>query len=312
MVDLLTPTTKSLRAYGHLANVYFLDYNLGYLLVATLLPTTVARDGGTWLALALIVVGYFLIHSAVIAFDDITGFRDGTDAKNYQDDPSALRRAKWKPLVTGELTLPRALRFAWACVGVGGALLLAGLFVAPHHPPVLIALAVLGAAVSVQYSYGMKFSHIGFQEAVLLLWTLELVLIPFWALTGGVTGRLVTEGALFAFWLMMVSMYSNMRDMATDRGAGRINLATLAGERRYIGLLGVLAVADLVVVAVLVAAGVLPVLLGVLLCPVFVARLFQFRLGALDRNPLLGRLLGRRLAWAGAILLALGNLAVSG
>lgn len=310
MVDLLNPVTRSVRAYGHLANIYFLDYNLGYLLVATLLPAAVVDEGGAWAALVLIIAGYFLVHCAVIAFDDITGFRDGTDAKNYRDNPSALRRLRWKPLVTGELQLPQALRFAWACLVAGLVLLVAGLLVAPHHPLWLTVLAVGGACVSAQYSYGMKFSHIGFQELVLFLWTAELVLIPYWALTGGVTARLVTEGALFAFWLMMVSFYSNLRDLETDRGAGRINLATIAGERNYIRILGVLAVADLVVVAILVVSGTLPLLLGVLLCPVFVARLVQFRVAALNRGPLLGRLLGRRLAWAGAVLMALGNLVV--
>jgi 1,4-dihydroxy-2-naphthoate octaprenyltransferase len=300
--------TKSVRAYGHLANIYFLDYNLGYVQLATLLPAAVIGDGGTWAALALIVAGYFLVHCAVIAFDDVTGFRDGTDAKNYRDSPSALRRLRWKPLVTGELRLPQALRFAWTCLVVGVALLVAGLLVAPHHPLWLVVLAVVGACVSAQYSYGLKFSHIGFQELVLFLWTAELVLIPYWALTGGVTVRLVIEGALFAFWLMMVSFYSNLRDLETDRGAGRITLATFAGERNYIRILGVLAVADLVVVAVLVVTGTLPLLLGVLLSPVFAGRLVQFRRAALNRDPLLGRLLGRRLAWAGAVLIALGNL----
>jgi len=300
--------TKSVRAYGHLANVYFLDYNLGYLLVLTLLPTAVSGDGRVWPALALIIAGYFLVHCAVIALDDVTGFRDGTDAKNYQDNPSALRALRWKPLVTGELRLPQALRFSWACLLVGLALLVTGMLVAPHHPVWLIVVAVVGACVSAQYSYGMKLSHIGFQEVVLFLWTAELVLITFWALTGGVTARLVVEGTLFAFWLMMVSFYSNLRDLKTDRGAGRINLATIAGERDYIRILGVLAVADLVAVAVLVTTGTLPLFLGLLLSPVFAARLVQFRRTALNRNPLLGRLLGRRLAWAGATLMAIGNL----
>lgn len=297
-----------MRAYGHLANIYFLDYNLGYPLLATLLPAAVASDGTTWAALALIIAGYFLVHCSVIAFDDITGFRDGTDAKNYQENPSTLRHFRWKPLVTGELRLPQALRFAWICLVVGLALLAAGLLVAPHHPLWLIVLAVVGACVSAQYSYGLKFSHIGFQELVLFLWTAELVLIPYWALTGGVTTHLVIEGALFAFWLMMVSFYSNLRDLETDRSAGRINLATIAGERNYIRILGVLAAADLVAVAVLVVTGTLPLLFGVLLCPVFATRLAQFRLTALNRNPLLGRLLGRRLAWAGAVLMTIGNL----
>jgi 1,4-dihydroxy-2-naphthoate octaprenyltransferase len=302
--------TRSARAYGHLANIYFLDYNLGYLLVVTLLPAAASGDGRVWAALALVVAGYFLVHCAVIAFDDVTGFRDGTDAKNYRDNPSALRGLRWKPLVTGELQLPQALRFSWTCLLVGLALLVTGMLVAPHHPVWLIVLAVAGACVSAQYSYGMKFSHIGFQELVLFLWTAELVLITYWALTGGVTARLVVEGALFAFWLMMVSFYSNLRDLETDRGAGRINLATIAGERHYIRILGVLAVADLVVVAVLVTTGLLPLLLGVLLCPVFAARLVQFQRTVLNRNPLLGRMLGRRLAWAGAVLMAIGNLVV--
>ena len=310
MVDLLTPVTKSVRAYAHLSNVYFLDYNLGYPLVVALLPAAITGEGRTWAALALIVAGYFVAHCAMIAFDDITGFRDGTDAKNYRDNPSSLRRLQWKPLVTGELRLPQALRFAWGCLLVGSALLVAGLLVAPHHPLWLVVLAVAGVCVSVQYSYGVKFSHIGFQEVVLFLWTAELVFVTHWALTGGVTALLVVEGALFSFWLMMVSFYSNLRDLETDRGAGRITLSTIAGEHRYVRILGVLAVVDLVAVAVLVVAGVLPPLIGLLLLPVFAARLVQFRVAALRRNPLLGRLLGRRLAWVGAVLMAVGNLFV--
>lgn len=310
MVALLTPVTKSVRAYAHLSNVYFLDYNLGYPLALTLLPATVASAGGTWVAMALIVAGYFLVHCSMIAFDDINGYQDGTDATNYRDNPSTLRRLRWKPLVTGELGLAQALRFAGASLTAGLALLVSGLLVAPHHPALMIVIAVVGGLISAQYSYGLKFSHIGFQELVLFLWTIELVLIPFWALTGGVTALLVVEGSLLAFWLMMVSFYSNLRDLDTDRDAGRINIATIAGERNYIAILGVLAVVDLAAVAVLVVMGVLPLLLGALLCPIFAARLIQFRVSALARNPLLGRMLGRRLAWAGAILMAIGNLLV--
>ncbi|MFI6040977.1 UbiA family prenyltransferase [Nocardia sp. NPDC051321] len=306
----MTPV-KSVRAYGRLANLYFLDYNLAYPMVATLLPAAVVREGRTWAAFGVIIAGYFLVHCALIAFDDITGFRDGSDAKNYRDNPSALRRAHWKPLVTGELRLPQALRFSWICLLSGLALLVAGLLIAPYHPLWLIALAIVGACVSVQYSYGLKLSHIGFQELVLFLFTMELVFVPFWALTGGVSTRSMIEGSLFAFWLMMVSWYSNLRDIETDRGVGRINVATITGERTYINLLGVLAIADLIVVFTLIAIDELPLAFGLLLCPVFALRFVQFRLGAIKRNPLVGRLLGRRLAWTGAVLMTLGNLIVA-
>ncbi|MFI6040937.1 UbiA family prenyltransferase [Nocardia sp. NPDC051321] len=300
-------TARSVRAYGRLANLYFLDYNLAYPMVATLLPASVARGTTTWVAFGIMIAGYFLVHCATIAFDDITGFRDGSDATNYRDNPSALRRARWKPLVTGELRLPEALRFAWTCLLTGLTLLVIGLLVAPYHPLWLIALAVVGACVSVQYSYGLRLSHIGFQELVLFLFTLELVLIPYAALTAAVTARAVIEGSLFAFWLMMVSWYSNLRDCDTDRGVGRINIATMTRERTYIAILGVLAVADIVVVLALIAWGALPPIFGALLWPVFVARLFQFHFGATKRDPLFGRLVGRRLAWAGALLMAIGN-----
>ncbi|MFC4376048.1 UbiA family prenyltransferase [Nocardia halotolerans] len=300
-------TAKSVRAYGRLANLYFLDYNLSYPLVATLLPATVVRDTTTWVAFGIMIVGYFLVHCALIAFDDITGYRDGSDATNYRDNPSAMRRAHWKPLVTEELRLPEALRFAWTCLLVGLSLLVIGLLVAPYHPLWLIVLAVVGACISVQYSYGLKLSHIGFQELLLFFFTVELVLIPYAALTGELSARVVIEGSLFAFWLMMVSWYSNLRDCETDRGVGRINVATMTSERTYIAILGALAVADVVVVLGLIAFGTLPWIFAALLLPVFVARLVQFQLGAIKRNPLLGRMLGRRLAWAGALLMVLGN-----
>lgn len=100
-------------------------------------------------------------------------------------------------------------------------LLVAGLLVSPHHPLLLILIAVAGALVSVQDSHGLKLSHLGLQELVVFLWTVELVLIPYWALTGGATALLVAEGALLAFWLIMVSSCSNLRDVATGRDAGR-------------------------------------------------------------------------------------------
>lgn len=307
MVDIIQ-VARSVRSYGRLANLYFLDYNLSYPIVVSLLSAAALRETRTWTALGLMIAGYFLVHCALIAFDDITGFRDDTDAKNYRDNPSALRRAHWKPLVTGELRLPQALRFAWICLLSGLVSIAAGLLAAPHHPLWLIVGAIVGACVSVQYSYGLQLSHNGFQELVLFFFTLELILVPSLALTGTVTARAVIEGSLFAFWLMMVSWYSNLRDCDTDRDAGRINVATMTGERTYIGLLGVLAVADAVIVVALVLTGVLPMLFLPMLCPVFVGRLIQFRLGALDRNPLLGRLLGRRIAWAGAVLMTVGNL----
>src|SRR6266540_6251288 len=121
------------RAYRHLAKLDVFDYYLGLLVVWSLLAPA-DRLGGTVLGfLVLFLLGEVFVVVAMVALDDLTGYRDGSDATNYGPDAPARKRAR-KPLVAGSLTETEVLRFAWLTAVVGGLLWTVAVLAAPHRP----------------------------------------------------------------------------------------------------------------------------------------------------------------------------------
>ncbi|ATL65597.1 UbiA family prenyltransferase [Nocardia terpenica] len=299
---------NKLRAYARLGNLYFFDVHLCFLVGLSVLPFAALRDGTNWISLVALLAGYFLVHHATAAFDDITGFKDGSDARNYLNNPSYLRKAESKPLITGQLELREAQWCAWGCALGGSALLIAGFLVAPYHPIWLIALALVAVLLCVQYSYGLNLSHIGGQELVLFFGFGLPVAVMSLLFTNGLTAVAVMESVLIGLWSVLTSMYSNLHDLEVDRGNGRLNIATATDDKGYARAVAGLSILEPAVVIAFVVSTTVPVLYLVALVPVFVLRAMQYRKGFGAHDALLARMYGRRIHEVGIALLVLANI----
>ncbi|WP_262403566.1 FAD-dependent oxidoreductase [Actinomadura sp. CNU-125] len=221
-----------LAAYARLAKLDIYDYYLGLPLVWALLVPAVRWDAATFGLLGLVLLAEVVVVAAMVGFDDITGFRDGSDAANYGSD-AARRRLHRKPLVAGTLTEPQALRFAWAATAIGTALWAAAVVAAPHRPVWAAVLAAVCAAASVQYSWGLKISYRGFQELFLIGLGIGWTLVPYALLTGAAPAFVLVQAVVFGAGPMLFGLYSNTNDADGDRAAGRITVATLVSARTH-------------------------------------------------------------------------------
>lgn len=295
------------RAYAKLAKLAFFDYYLCVLVVASLLPAAALDDVRTWVVLVLFDLGWVGVVAATVTLDDVTGLRDGSDARNY-DASQTLRARDRKPLLDGRITLRQALRFGWGCAAAGAALWALTLTVAPYAPWWLWVAAALSVAVSVQYSYGLKLSYRGGQETVIWLSTGLCVLIPYGALNGELTGAAWLECFLFGLWSLMVSVYSNINDVEGDREAGRRNLATGVGPGAYRAFVAGLSAAETAAIVLVLVAGAVPPWFGLFLLPVVLLRARQARHGLLAGRVLSARKQGITIHRWGVVLLIAANL----
>ncbi|MFF2213318.1 UbiA family prenyltransferase [Streptomyces antibioticus] len=294
-------------AYAKLAKLSFFDYYLCVLVVLALLPAAAWREASTWWVLVLFDLGWVGIVAATVALDDVTGLRDGSDARNY-DPGQTLRARDRKPLLDGRLTLRQALRFGWGCAAGGTALWALTALIAPHRPWWALAAAAFSVVISVQYSYGLKLSYRGGQEAVIWLSTGLCVLVPFALLNGEMTGAAWLECFLFGLWSLMVSVYSNINDVDGDRAAGRRNLATGVSPGVYRGFIAALSLAETGAIVLAAAAGAVPWWFCAFLLPVVGMRARQAHAGLVAGEVLSARRQGVTIHRCGVVLLVAANL----
>ncbi len=305
--------TGRLRAYARLGKLDVYDYYLGvFLALAAALFPLGSLTPRQALVLALFLVGEVAVLMAMVALDDVTGFRDGSDLANYgPDDP--LRSKARKPLVAGVLTVPQALRFAWASAAAGAVLWAGAAALAPHRP--LWALVAAGAlfAVSLQYSYGLKISYHGFQEAFLVALGAVLVIVPYGLMTGGWSGFLMVQAVLFGFGPLMFGVYSNTNDVAGDRAVGRPTVAALVSERGNAVFIGALSVTEFLIGALASATGVAPWWFVLLMLPATALRARQYLTGFVRGDIMTARRTGFAVHRLSVVLMtAAGVLAGSG
>jgi 1,4-dihydroxy-2-naphthoate octaprenyltransferase len=301
-----TTSVATRRAYVRLAKLDIVDYYFGVLVVWALLPTALRLDGGVLATTALFLLGEVFVIAAMVALDDLTGFRDGSDVANYApDDPN--RRRYRKPLVAGTLTEDQVLRFAWITGTIGALLWIAAIAIAPHAP--LWTVVVIGVTYffAVQYSWGIKLSYRGFQEFFLAALGWALVLAPYGLATGSLDGNVVVQALVFGLGPLLFGVYSNTNDVKGDREVGRLTVAALATPRG--NMLFILAVTA--VEAALIVGG---PLLGttwwfpVALLPTLVLRARQVRIAFGQGDILRARLLGIRIHRVTVVALVVVNL----
>lgn len=306
-VDVTAPGWK---VYARLGKLSFFDYYLCIFVVVSALSADVLGRWWTWLVVAALMIGYIGLVAATAAFDDISGFMDGSDAKNYLDDPQFLRKASLKPLIMQEMTLSHARRFAWLALTVGVVGVTAGFMGAPHHPWWLIVYVVAASFLGVQYSWGLNLSHVGGQELILFFGVGSSVFVGYVLLAGEFTVLIAIESILFGLWALMVSIYSNINDLEVDRRNSRVNLATKTSSTTYARVISALMLLEFAVVVIPVVGGWISPWILVSLLPLYGLRVQQYRIGIIGSDPLRARLYGIAIHRTGVALIVIGNVVV--
>lgn len=302
------PPVPRLLAYARLSKLEFFDFYLSIFVVWSLLGPD---QRFTWAALgtlALFLLGEFGVVSAVMAFDDVTGYLDGSDIANYEQDSSGLRKRHRKPLLDGTLSPEQAARFGRMAVATGGTLWLLTLVVGPHNPTWAIVLTVLVLVLSVQYSWGLNLSYKGGGEALIAFSPMCIVLIPYGIITGEAGGLVVTQAVLFGLWQILVSCYSNSNDIAGDTAVGRRNAATsfgVTGNQLFVSGLTALETSFILAAT---ALGWVPWWFPLALLVVLGLRWRQLRGFLTTHEPLLARRRGINIHRVGVVTLVVFNL----
>lgn len=279
------------RAYARLAKLDVFDYYLGLVVVWSLLPAEARLDGRVLATLALFLLSEVLTIAATVAFDDVTGYHDGSDAANYGPDAPARKLAR-KPLLTGELSPTEAARFARLAVAGGALTAAAAIAVAPSRPGWAILVTLVCLVVAVQWSWGLKLSHNGFNEAILVGVALGWVLAPYGLATGTATGFVAVQALVFGMGPLLFGVYSNTNDAAGDARVGRWTAANLLSARGNAVFIAAVSAAQVLVIAGAPLAGLAPWWFPLALLPVIALRVRQANVGLRRGDILTARKLG--------------------
>lgn len=298
----------STGAYVKLAKLDIVDYYLGVLVVWALLVPALRLDAGVLTTMGVFLLGEVFVIVAMVALDDLTGYRDGSDVANYAPDAPA-RKLDRKPLVAGTLTEPQVLRFALVTAAVGAVVWLGALALAPHRPPWTVALVAVTYFFALQYSWGVKLSYRGFQEFFLAALGWALVLAPYGLATGRVDGLVVVQALIFGLGPLLFGVYSNTNDVHGDRRVGRPTVAALTtprGNRLFVR--AVSACEFLLILALPVVGG--PWWFPLALLPTILLRLKQLRVGFGEGDILRARRIGIHVHRVTVVTLVVVNLVV--
>lgn len=291
MTALTTPrATGGWRAYGRLAKLDVFDYYLSAVLVWTLLLPAVRLDGQVLGALAAFLAGEVLLMAALVALDDLTGYRDGSDLINYGPDAPA-RRLRRKPLVAGSLTEAQVVRFAVVTTVLGALLWTVAVLAAPHRPTWALVLTAGTLLLYPQYSWGLKLSYRGFQELYIAALGWALVLAPYGLLAGDLPGFVVVQALLFGLGPLLFGVYSNTNDIAGDRRAGRPTVAARTSPRGNARFVAAVSLVEVALILGAPAAGA-PWWFPLAMLPTMLLRANQYALGFRRRDILRARRLG--------------------
>jgi 1,4-dihydroxy-2-naphthoate octaprenyltransferase len=305
-------TTQSIStragAYFRLAKLDIIDYYLGTLVAWTLLVPALRLDSGVLATIVVFVVGEVFVMAAMVALDDVTGYRDGSDVVNYAPDAPARKRNR-KPLVAGTLTERQALRFAWITGSAGAVLWIAAIVMAPHRPLWTVVLIAVTYFFALQYSWGVKLSYRGFQEFFLAALGWALVLAPYGLASGSLDGFVLVQALLFGLGPLLFGVYSNTNDVDGDRGVGRPTVAALTSRRgNAMFVLAVSAVEFFLVLLVPLVGG--PWWFPLALLATIALRIRQLRIGFGGGDILRARRLGIEIHRITVLALIVVNLVV--
>ncbi|GGK12026.1 hypothetical protein GCM10011583_50130 [Streptomyces camponoticapitis] len=299
-----------LVAYARLAKFEFvLDYYLSMLVLWTALAGGARFAPDTFTTLLLFLLGEIGVISAVMALDDVNGIKDGSDRANYLGaGGTPLRPLARKPLLTGALTVPQATRFGYLSLVWGAVLWTASAVAAPERP--LWALVVTGLVLfaGFQYSWGLKLSYRGLGEVLIMGCPLVIVVAPYGFVTGQLPALVLVQAVLFGLWQILVSCYSNTKDISGDAAVGRSTVAVHASARGNLLFIGALSAVDLLLTVGASAVGWAPWWFFAALLPEMALRLRQFISFSRNGDALLARRRGVVAFRTGVAGIVLANL----
>jgi len=276
----------SWRAYAKLAKLDILDYYLSIPLVAAmLLPLGQTSAWRAAAVLALYLLGELTMVAGMVAFDDVTGYRDGSDIANYGPDAPARRLAR-KPLVAGTLTERQAIRFGWLAVAACALCWSAAIAVAPLRP--WWALVGIAACVGLgfQYTWWLKLSYHGLQELFMAALGWAFVLPAYGLLAGRPTGFVLVQTLVFGLGPLLFGVYSNMNDADGDRAVGRLTVAAIAGPRGNACFIAAVSSLEAALVVGSAVLGLAPWWFPLLMSPALALRAAQYVQGIKDGDVL--------------------------
>nr|WP_042191122.1 UbiA family prenyltransferase [Kibdelosporangium sp. MJ126-NF4]CEL19855.1 1,4-dihydroxy-2-naphthoate polyprenyltransferase [Kibdelosporangium sp. MJ126-NF4]CTQ97079.1 1,4-dihydroxy-2-naphthoate polyprenyltransferase (EC 2.5.1.74) [Kibdelosporangium sp. MJ126-NF4] len=296
------------RAYVRLAKLDIIDYYLGVVVVWTLLAPALRFDPNVLITTGVFLLGEVFVIAAMVALDDLTGYRDGSDITNYDPDDPARKRYR-KPLVAGTLTEQQVLRFAWVTAFVGGFLWIAAVALAPHQPVWTVVLIAVTYFFSLQYSWGVKLSYHGFQEFFIAALGWALVLAPYGLAVGGLDGFVLAQALLFGLGPLLFGVYSNTNDVKGDRRVGRPTVAALTSRRGNTMFVIAVSAAEIVLILLVPVLGG-PWWFPLALLATIVLRVRQLRIGFGLGDILRARKLGIHIHRLTVLALVVVNLVV--
>lgn len=305
-MSVVVPAQGRLGAFARLAKLDVWDYYLAVPLAWSAVGSAAWASPEVVTTLLMFLVGLVAVVAGAVAFDDVTGFRDGSDAANYGPDAPARRLAR-KPLLTGEITEHEAVVFGWVATFTGLLVWSWTAALAPFSPlwAVLLVFACLAAAA--QYSWGLKISYRGGQEVFLAGFGIGLVLAAVGLCTGEVSGFVVVQAILFGLGPLLFGVYSNTRDAEGDARVGRPTAAVVLTEQGNRALIAVLSLTEIALVATAASLGA-PWWFALAMLPAVALRLAQLRRGIVLGDHLGARLIGLHAHRATVALLILVNL----
>jgi 1,4-dihydroxy-2-naphthoate octaprenyltransferase len=297
------PAPARILAYLRLGKARIYHHAYGWLLAVLLLRMAGLVNRHTAVAIGLLLAMVLTSQWSGGAADDLGGFRDGSDARNYAGRPP--RTVAKKPLLTGALSQPQAVRFAIVCWIVAIGCTLAAEASLSWRSPLPMLLLIVAQICAVQYSVGLKLSYrrLGLELAIFYMIGC-IALMPYWLVAGRVTALALLASALFGMWFLMVVCYGNASDRQGDSEVSRHTLAVMLPPELYRVVLGLLWAGSLALIAVLFTTTRLDPLLGLALVPVAAVHTAQLYYGA-------GRGDWRKARFLGLISLDLGCLGLA-
>lgn len=279
-----------------------------------------ARPNTLPAALAGVVVGLGVAYGSGAAFRPDTAIGCVLVAlllqvvANFANDLSDFRRGADTPdrkgpvrVAAAGLVTPRQLEAAIAVtIGLAG---IVGLWLAYVGGPVLIGLGMLAVVAALAYTGGpWPYGYRGLGEVfVFLFFGLVAVVGTAYLQAGRVDAVFVAAAIPVGSLTTAILVVNNLRDIPTDRAAGKRTLAVTFGERWTQGEYAVLVVAAFVVPVAMVVAGWSWAALAPLLATPLAVPLWRVVRGFDERRELNLVLKGTaRLALVVAVLFAIG------
>jgi 1,4-dihydroxy-2-naphthoate octaprenyltransferase len=223
-------TAQRAQAFARLGKIKLFEIWLGPVLAWSLVIGAGVVDFRSGLLCALffgaLATGMWATH----AFDDITGFKDGSDVRTYAPE---RKRSQVKPLVHGHLSVKQATVFAYSTAAIAILCVVAFCAVAEFRPWWIFVGGLAVIVFGTQYSAGINFSYrfIAGGETLTGVTLAASVLLPYAAALQRVDWIAVVQGILFGTWLVQVLICSNSADADEDRQVGRRTVAARTSER---------------------------------------------------------------------------------